>query len=87
VRGLVCWEAILPVFFKQLAIKRQIGKLGFGAGTLLRPASQVDDNPTRELGYNCKPGRTLVRSSTMKFQVVLQWPASSVDDFDAMVEI
>jgi len=23
----------------------------------------------------------------MKFQVVLQWPASSVDDFDRMVEI
>jgi hypothetical protein len=42
---------------------------------------------TRELGYNCKPGRTLVRSSAMKFQVALQWPASSVDDFDGMVEI
>jgi hypothetical protein len=75
-----------PRIFKQLAINRQIGKVGFGAGALLRPAGQVDDNPiTRD--YNCKPGRTLVRSSAMNFQVVLQWPASSVGDFGGMVEI
>jgi hypothetical protein len=42
----VCSEAILAAFFEQLVIKRQIGKVGFGAGTLLRPAGQVDDNPT-----------------------------------------
>jgi hypothetical protein len=31
--------------------------------------------------------RTLIRFSTMKFQVILQWPAHSVDDYDEMVGV
>jgi hypothetical protein len=34
-----------------------------------------------------KVAATLVGSSAMKFQVVLQWPATSMSDFDGMVEI
>ena len=30
-------------------------------------------------------GRTLLRFSTMRFQVVLQWPAHSLDDYAEMV--
>jgi len=42
---------------------------------------------SQDLGRRCKSGRTLVGSSAMKFQVVLQWPAWSVNDFNRMIEI
>ena len=32
-------------------------------------------------------GRTLVGSSSMRFQVVLQWPAHSLNDYDEMIAV
>jgi hypothetical protein len=48
----------------------------------------MSGNPTyQDLAPRCSDGRTLVASLQMRFQVVLQWPAQSLDDYDEKVAV